>query len=97
MSFFKKSQRPLQMPKQAEEEVGPVQETLNELNAIRREVHRRLRAGERRSSLTMVILDDKRTTLIRRLIHDMGVTPVLDDCYKRVGRLSGALVVPLVL
>jgi hypothetical protein len=73
----KKVQQPVAQPK--DEYVSPVQGKLDELNRHQRERNRRLRMGERRSSVSMVVLDHRETELLRELIHEIGVTPVVGD------------------
>lgn len=69
--------RPASMPKQ-ERSQGPVEQTLAQLNRIQREIYQRLRTGERLCSESILILDHKAAELKRKLLHEMGVFPVVD-------------------
>jgi hypothetical protein len=75
--FGKKVRQPAAQPKHDDE--SPVRVKLDELNRHQRERNRRSRMGERRSSVSMVVLDHRETELLRELIHEMGVTPVVGD------------------
>jgi hypothetical protein len=67
------------MPKSDEDEKPLVEKLMDEVNGYQREMYRRLRAGERPSSPSMVILDHRQSAVLKSLLHDIGVTPVIDD------------------
>jgi hypothetical protein len=77
MSFLKKQIQPVAAPKNDHASVIDVK--FADLNHVQRERTRRLLAGERRSSLSMVILDHRHSELLQELIHEMKVIPVIDD------------------
>jgi hypothetical protein len=77
MSFLKKKQP--EAPAVPKSDETPLVETLmDEVNGYQREMYRRLRTGERPSSPTMVILNHRQSAVLKSLLHDIGVTPVMD-------------------
>lgn len=78
MGWLRKKQQRLE-PKPKNDYTPVVQSLLDEVNKFQAEKNRRLREGERYSSESMVILDHGQSQVLRKLIHEIGVLPVLDD------------------
>jgi hypothetical protein len=74
--FRRKQQQPESMPK--DDYTPLVQSLLDEVNRLQREEYRQLRASQR-SSESLVILDHRKSEILRTLIHEIGVTPVIGD------------------
>jgi hypothetical protein len=78
MDLFRRKQ-PQPEPQPKGDYTPLVQELLDEANKLQREILRRIRAGERRSSKSVLILNDRQAQILRTLIHEIGVLPVVDD------------------
>jgi len=58
--------------------VPVVQTVLDEVNSLQREIYVRLRGGDRPGSVSMLVLDNRQSELLRQLVHDFAVMPVID-------------------
>jgi len=57
---------------------SPIPAILQEVNRLQYEIYHRLRTGERRSSTSIILLDDAQKQLLKTLYHDMHVLPVIN-------------------
>lgn len=77
--MFRRKQQQQPEPKPKEDYTPVVQGLLREVNKFQAEKTRRLRSGEQYCSKSMVILDHRQSEVLKKLIHEVGVTPVFDD------------------
>ena len=77
MSWFSKKQEP--QPKDEPEEHSPVQESLDRLNHLNDDVMSRIKHGARWADDSKVILEWEATQEQRKLLHEYGVIPVVDQ------------------